>query len=145
VIEPIELRFTVPCSPEHAFDVWTTRTSSWWPSSHSVSGDPGLTVTIEPRVGGRIVERTPHGDEHTWGEITGRDPPASFSYRWHLDQEIADATEVTITFVPVEDETEVQILHRGWERLGAKGPDLQRRNRHGWAGVLPHLQDACSA
>jgi uncharacterized protein YndB with AHSA1/START domain len=143
--EPIELRFTVPCRPEHAFEVWTSRISSWWPSSHSVSGDPGLTVTIEARVGGRIVERTPQGDEHTWGEILAWDPPATFTYRWHLNQDIADATEVTIAFRPADDGTEVHIVHRGWERLGAKGPDLQQRNRHGWAGVLPQFQGACAA
>jgi hypothetical protein len=26
---PIELRFTVACSPEHAFEVWALRTSLW--------------------------------------------------------------------------------------------------------------------
>ncbi|HJR96477.1 MAG TPA: SRPBCC domain-containing protein [Actinomycetota bacterium] len=145
MIEPIELHFTVPCSPEQAFEVWTSRTSTWWPSSHSVSGELGLTVTIEPRVGGRIVERTPRGDEHTWGEVLAWDPPASFTYRWHLNQDVSDATEVTIAFDAVDDGTEVHIAHRGWERLGAKGPDLQQRNRHGWAGVLPHFQDACAA
>ena len=29
--------------------------------------------------------------------------------------------------------------------LGARGPDLQQRNRHGWSGVLPSFQDACVA
>ncbi|MGZ8630437.1 MAG: hypothetical protein ACXWZF_05655 [Actinomycetota bacterium] len=67
MIEPIELSFTVPCTAAHAFEVWTGRTSSWWPSSHSVSQDPDLTVTIEPHVGGRIVERTPDGEAHDWG------------------------------------------------------------------------------
>ncbi len=145
MIEPIELRFTVPCSSEHAFEVWTSRTSTWWPSSHSVSGDPGLTVTIEREVGGRILERTAQGEEHTWGEIIAWDPPASFSYRWHLNQEVADATVVTISFVPVDESTEVRIVHRGWERLGPKGPGLRERNGHGWAGILPRFRSACAA
>lgn len=74
---PLELRFTVGCSPAHAFDVWTSRTTLWWPKSHSVSGDPGLTVTIEPRRGGRIFERTPDGVEHDWGEVIVWQPPQS--------------------------------------------------------------------
>jgi hypothetical protein len=72
---PIELRFT------------------------SRSGDPGLEVTIEPRPGGRIYERTPAG---------------------------GDATTVTI-------------VHRGWERLGGRRPDLRRRNVQGWDGLRPPL------
>jgi hypothetical protein len=68
-MDPIELRFEVACSPEHAFQVWATRTSLWWPHSHSRSGEPGLTVTFEPRPGGRVFERTPGGVEHDWGEV----------------------------------------------------------------------------
>jgi len=32
-MDPIELRFEVACSPEHAFQVWATRTSLWWPTA----------------------------------------------------------------------------------------------------------------
>jgi hypothetical protein len=71
VIEPIEIEFEVACSPEHAFDTWTGRTSLWWPRSHSMSSAPGLVVTFEARPGGRIYERTPDGTEHDWGEIPG--------------------------------------------------------------------------
>ena len=51
-MEPLEFAFTVACPPEHAFDVWARRTSLWWPHGHSVSAEPGLTVTFEPRPGG---------------------------------------------------------------------------------------------
>lgn len=145
MIEPIELSFTVPCSATHAFEVWTGRISLWWPRSHSVSQDPDLTVTIEPAVGGRIFERTPDGVEHDWGEVTGWDPPTMFAYRWHLRQDRDDATEVELEFIEIGGDTEVRIVHRGWERLGAKGSDLQQRNRQGWAGLLPHFQVAAGA
>ena len=55
--EPIELRFTVACSPAHAFGVDAMRTSLWWPHSHSRSGEPGLSVTFEPRPGGASPRR----------------------------------------------------------------------------------------
>ena len=32
----------------------------------------------------------------------------------------------------------VQIEHRGWERLGADGPEWRERNRGGWSTLLPH-------
>jgi hypothetical protein len=94
--DPIELELTVPCPPAHAFELWTARTSVWWPHSHSVSGDPGLTVTFEPHPGGRVFERTPDGAEHDWGEVVVWEPPERLTYLWHLRQDRADATEVTI-------------------------------------------------
>jgi len=29
---PLEIAFTVECSPPHAFEVWAQRTSLWWPT-----------------------------------------------------------------------------------------------------------------
>jgi uncharacterized protein YndB with AHSA1/START domain len=142
-MEPIELRFTVACSPEHAFEVWAVRTSLWWPHSHSRSGDPGLTVTIEPRPGGRIYERTPAGVEHDWGEVLAWEPPTRLAYLWHIYGRREDATEVDIRFAASGDATTVTIVHRGWERLGDRGEELRRRNRHGWDGLLPHYLRAC--
>jgi uncharacterized protein YndB with AHSA1/START domain len=141
-MEPIELSFAVACPPEHAFEVWTRRTSLWWPKGHSVTGDPGLEVVFEPRAGGRIVERTGAGDEHLWGEITRWEPPRRLAYRWHLRQDPADATDVDITFEADAGGTTVRIVHGGWERLGARAPDLHRRNRSGWDGLLPHFVEA---
>jgi hypothetical protein len=37
----------------------------------------------------------------------------------------------------------VTIVHRGWQRLGDRGPDLRRRNRQGWDGLFPHFRRAC--
>lgn len=61
VIEPLHLSVEIQCSAAHAFDVWTSRLSMWWPKGHSASGDPETVVTLEPRLGGRIFERTPDG------------------------------------------------------------------------------------
>ena len=143
--DPLELSFTVKCSPEHAFDTWATRTSLWWPHGHSVSGEPGLLVTIEPRAGGRIFERTPTGVEHDWGEVLDWEPPRRLRYLWHLRFDRADATEVEIAFAPDPAGTAVTIVHRGWERLGAKGPERRARNERGWAGLIPHYVEACAA
>ena len=81
-------------------------------------GRPGLAVTIEPRPGGRIFERTPAGEEHDWGEVVEWDPPHRLAYRWHLRQDRDDATRVEISFAPAEDGTAVTIVHSDWQRLG---------------------------
>ena len=98
VIEPLRLSFEVRCPAGHAFAVWTTRTSLWWPRSHTVTEAPGLVVVIEGRPGGRIFERTPEGSEHDWGEVTRWEPPRRLAYRWYLNASPAEATDVEITF-----------------------------------------------
>ncbi len=143
--EPLELEFTVECSPEHAFSTWTERISQWWPKGHSVSSDPDLDVVIELRLGGRIFERTPAGDEHDWGEVTTWEPPRAFGYLWHLAQDRSDATDVEVHFEADGEQTRVRILHRGWERLGARAADLRGRNRKGWGAVIPLYREACEA
>ena len=77
VTEPIRIEFEVACSPAHAFDTWASKTSMWWPRSHSMSSAPGLVVTFESRPGGRIYERTPDGIEHDWGDVLAWERPAA--------------------------------------------------------------------
>ena len=144
-MEPLRVDFTVACPPGHAFETWARRTSMWWPHGHSVSGTPGLTVNFEPRPGGRIFERTPSGEEHDWGEVLVWEPPHRLVYLWHLRFDRSDATEVEVTFTPAEHGTAVTIVHRGWERLGSKGPERRERNRKGWAGVTQHYRRVCDA
>ena len=67
---PLRITFDVACPPEHAFSMWTSRIGTWWPSDHTVAGDPDLEVILESGVGGRIYERTSEGVEHDWGEET---------------------------------------------------------------------------
>lgn len=135
----------VACPPAHAFDVWTRRIDLWWPRGHSVSGDPGISVEIEPGIGGRILERTPGGDEHVWGEIRAWEPPDRLAFLWHIYGERPEATDVEVTFVPGGDgDTRVTVTHTGWERLSARRPDLRDRNEAAWGRVLPHYAAACT-
>lgn len=142
---PIVMRLRVECSPEHAFDVWTRRIGLWWPRGHSVSGDPGLSVEIEPRAGGRVVERTPAGAEHVWGEVTAWEPPDRLAYLWHIYEARPEATDVEVTLAPDHGGTLVTVTHTGWERLAATRPEVRGRNESAWSRVLPHFATACTA
>jgi uncharacterized protein YndB with AHSA1/START domain len=144
-VEPIEIEFEVACSPEHAFDTWANKTSTWWPRSHSMTSAPGLVVAFEPRPGGRIFERTPDGAEHDWGEVVAWEPPNRLAYLWHLGTDRGRATEVDISFAGDASATTVTITHRGWERLGADAPAWRHRNLGGWSGLLPHFRQAAAA
>jgi hypothetical protein len=143
-LPPLTLRFDVDCPPAHAFRVWTGDIASWWPADHSVSGEAGLMVVLEGRVGGRIYERTAAGVEHEWGEVTTWEPPSRFGYLWHLRRDRADATQVDIRFSAMGDTgeaTRVDIEHTGWERLGSDAPSWRERNLGGWQTLLPHYID----
>jgi uncharacterized protein YndB with AHSA1/START domain len=144
--EPIRTSFEVDCSRAHAFDTWTTRISTWWPRSHTVSADPDASVLLERRVGGRIFERTATGVEHDWGEVTAFDPPRRLSYLWHIRRDRADATEVAISFHEIgDDRTRVEIEHRGWERLGDGAESWRERNLTAWRSLLPHYREAVAS
>ena len=140
-IEPLRLSFEVACLPEHAFRTWTELIATWWPADHTVTGEGDLRVVLEPRVGGRLFERTRGGDEHDWGRVTVWEPPRRLAYTWHLRADRADATDVEIRFFPARGGTRVEIEHRGWERLGAdRGRAWRDRNHGGWSTLLPHYQ-----
>jgi uncharacterized protein YndB with AHSA1/START domain len=140
---PLVVEFEVDTPPDHAFDVWTRRCAMWWPSSHTISGDPAA-VTFEPRSGGRIYERAPDGSEHEWGEVLDWEPPGRLRYLWHLFFDRAEATEVEITFVAVGEGTAVRLEQRGWERLGAAGVERRTRTGHAWAAITGMFVKACS-
>jgi hypothetical protein len=146
MIEPIRLAFNVRCPADHAFAVWTSKTAGWWPADHTMSGEPGVDIVIERRVGGRIFERTTAGTEHEWGEVLLWEPPTRLSYLWHIGASRSDATEVEITFADRGDGTsDIRIEQRGWERLGAAGAARREKNKDGLEAVVPMFVAACAA
>ena len=143
VIEPLLVEVELECPADHAFATWTERFGVWWPPGHRTSGDPEATVHLEPRLGGRIFERTSDGREIDWGEVTEWDPPRRLGYLWHIRRGREQATDVRIHFVDDRPGTSVvRIEHTGWERLGAEGQAWRDANRGGWAGLLPHFKVA---
>ncbi|MGI8714622.1 MAG: DUF6855 family protein [Solirubrobacteraceae bacterium] len=139
MIEPLRLSFDVGCSVQHAFATWTSGIGSGWPADHTVTADNDLSVVLEPRVGGRIYERTGAGTEHDWGEVTIWEPPPRLGYSWHLRGDRGDATDVEIRFMERSPgATRIEIEHRGWEQLGAAGQDWRDRDHRGWQTLLPH-------
>jgi Activator of Hsp90 ATPase homolog 1-like protein len=145
VTEPLRLSFEVACAARHAFDTWTRRIGVWWPADHTATGEPGLTVLLEPRLGGRIYQRDRQGTEIDWGEVTLWEPPFRLGYLWHLRRDRADATDVRITFVPLTPaSTRVDVEHSGWERLGADADGWRDANRAGWTTLLPHFVTAAT-
>lgn len=144
MIKPLKVAFVVACRPDHAFSTWTAKASSWWPVEHTVSHEPGTEIVFEPRVGGRIFERTPGGREIEWGRIVDWDPPRKLRYMWHIATNPARATDVEIVFRELPDSsTRIEIEHAGWDRLGEAGQTWRDANHAGWDGVLPAFRRVC--
>ena len=140
--DPLVIEFEVGVAPAHAFDVWTRRCATWWPRSHTMSGDPSE-ITFEPRPGGRIVERAPGGD-HDWGEVVELDPPGRLRCLWHPFFDRAEATELDITFRPVQAGTAIRLEQRGFERLGETGATRRTRTAGAWSTVTTAFAAACA-
>jgi hypothetical protein len=144
VTEPIQLEFTVGCTPAEAFDTWTRRISMWWPKQHTRSRELDARVVLEPRVGGRLFERTSNGEEFHWGSVTAWDRPHRLGYLWHVTSPPDEATRVEIHFADVGDgTTRVTILHSGFDRLGDKGPPRREGNLKYWETLVPSFTTAC--
>jgi Activator of Hsp90 ATPase homolog 1-like protein len=145
VTEPLRFEFTVGCGADEAFDTWTRRISTWWPVQHTRSRDRSTRVVVEPSVGGRIFERTPTGEELQWGSVTTWEPPERFGYRWHITSSPDEATEVEVRFTDIGNGTTVvTIEHRGFDKLGDKGPGRREGNERYWNNLIPRFAEACA-
>lgn len=137
VIPPVVRVVTVKAPPDQAFHRFTGQMATWWPlRSHSLGQADAETVTMEGRVGGRIVEKIRGGGEAVWGTLTAWDPPRLVGFTWHPGQDPATAQDVEVRFSAEGDRTRVELTHRGFERLGAMARKAQRGYSLGWKHVL---------
>ena len=133
----------VRCTPEHAFGVYTERMGEWWPfDGHSLFDDASGTVVFEPRVGGRVYERSTAGEEGLWGTLLAWDPPSGFTMTWHPGRDEETAQELALRFTAEGDGTRVDVLHKGWERLGDRMAEISGHYDDGWEFVLGRFVEA---
>lgn len=142
-VEPVRRAVTVARPVEGAFRVFTDGIASWWPlQSHSIEGmaNDGArgpeTVVLEGRVGGRLYERMTTGQEGYWGTVTHWEPPHRVVIEWKVNPNAAAPTEIDVSFTPEGEGTRVELVHRGWERLGAEAEEARASYSDGWVGVM---------
>ena len=133
----VEKSVTVSVPVERAFEVFTAEIGTWWPlRTHAVDTERSETVVMEGRVGGRLFERTPTGEEHVWGTLVAWEPPNRIVYSWHPGRGEETAQEVEITFSPEGEGTRVDIRHYGWEKLGDRLEETVASYNEGWDKVI---------
>lgn len=135
----------VEAAQEHAFAVFTTGLSRWWPlESHHIGSAEAAEAVIEPRAGGRWYERGVDGSECDWGRVLKWEPPVRFSLAWMLgpgweyDPDEAHATLVEVTFTAEgPSTTRVELVHSGFERVpGGEQIRSGVAGEGGWGSLL---------
>jgi uncharacterized protein YndB with AHSA1/START domain len=127
----------VPLSPDDAFRLFTDGIGEWWPldDGFSYGGDRAHAIVLEAVPGGRFFERFVDGDELQVGTVVECEPPGRVVFTWRSPEWPAE-TEVEVRFLADPSGTNVELAHRGWERLGADAETLARQWRNGWPRVV---------
>lgn len=130
----------VPASPEDAFAIFTDEIGLWWRRDTPYWNDRerGLTIRLEPGVGGRFVEvwdpETGVGFEV--GRVIGWEPGERLVLTWtQLGWAEGVTTEVTVTFEPADGGTLVRLEQTGFERVPDADQYLTGYDA-GWKTVL---------
>ena len=141
-IAPVRKTVLVQAPIAHAFDVFTSGLSRWWPTTHGVGKKPIRTVLMEPRLGGRWLEIADDGTETPVATNTLWEPPHRFVKLWQINaQWKPDAlmrSEVDVRFVAEGPEaTRVDLVHHKFETMGAEaGASLRKDVDGGWPGIM---------
>ncbi|MDX1521856.1 MAG: SRPBCC domain-containing protein [Anaerolineae bacterium] len=137
---------TVQRGVDMAFRIWTERIDLWWPRNHALSGDLNTQVFLEGKVGGRFFERTSDGHEIEWGEVAEWQPPHHFAYHWYGGSSIEQPSRVVVRFTPLaENQTRVDIEHRGPEYIGELWGRTSPGFNAAWDHLLPCFSQACES
>jgi len=141
-IAPVRKSVYVRAPIAHAFEVFTSGLSGWWPLTHGVGKKPIKQVLMEPRLGGRWLEIAEDGTETPVGTIVLWEPPHRLVMLWQINaQWKPDATmrsEVDVRFTADGPQaTKVELLHHKFETMGADaGASLRKDVDGGWPGLM---------
>lgn len=147
-VAPVRKSIRVKATREHAFKVFTQW--RWWPKGHSIlkSKSPQVSVTSEPRVGGRWFERGEDGSECDWGKVLVWEPPKRIVMTWQLNGRFEIDpnlhTEVEVNFIADGDHTRIELEHRYLERAGETAEMMRNAidSPGGWSDLLRSFAEA---
>ena len=137
----LQKQLVVEAPIERAFDVFTTRMTTWWPRSFSVGATPFVECVLEPRVDGRWFERAADGAECPWGKVLVWEPPTRLVLAWQLDASFKYdptlVTEVDVRFTSLgPTSTRVELEHRHLDRFGDLADKVGPMMDQGWGAIL---------
>jgi uncharacterized protein YndB with AHSA1/START domain len=139
----------VEASPEEAFRIFTDEIGLWWRRDTPYWNDPerGLSIRIEPRLGGRFLEVYDVERETGFevGRVTAWEPGSRLGLTWtQASWPEGISTDIEVTFEPADGGTLVRLEQTGFERV----PDAERslhRYDVGWKTVLGWFAEQVNA
>ncbi len=130
----------VPATPAEAFAIFTDEIGLWWRRDTPYWNDPdrGLSVRIEPFVGGRFIEvhDLDAGTGLEVGRVTAWEPGERLGLTWsQVGWPDGVTTDVVVTFAPAAGGTRVRLEHSGFDRV-PEGAAFVGGYDQGWKEVL---------
>ncbi|MEO8241933.1 MAG: SRPBCC domain-containing protein [bacterium] len=133
MIEPLVMRFEVPCSQQNAFEVFLDKMDTWWPlgkfTVSAMTGVPATTIRVDAREGGDIVEVGGDGTEVVWGTILTLDRYTRVTMDFHIPRPGDVVTRrplLEMDFVPLSaTQTRVILRQSNYEALGEIGASVR--------------------
>lgn len=146
-VAPVRKRIRVNASPARAFEVFTQNMKHWWPARQSINHSPIADIILEPKIGGRWLERGEDGSECLWGQVLAWEPPLrlvltwQINATWQFDPDLV--TEVEVRFSVDGTGTVVELEHR----LDGYGPAAEQMRQvfdgpTAWEGTLARFAEA---
>src|SRR6516225_10065191 len=142
VIAPVRKTVHVKVPIAHAFEVFTSGLTRWWPHDHGVGKKPIQKVMMEPRLGGRWLEISQDSTETPVATITLWEPPLHFVMLWQVNAkwqpDFTMRSEVDVRFTADgPDATDVELVHHKFETMGAEaGASMRKDVDGGWPGLM---------
>ena len=142
MIAPVRKTIRVKAPLKHAFEVFTSGLTRWWPHDHSVGKQPIAKVLMEPRLGGRWLEISKDGTETPVATITHWEPPHRLVLLWQINAkwkpDVTMKSEVDVRFTADgPNATHVELVHHKFETMGAEaGASLRKDVDGGWPGLI---------
>jgi len=141
-IAAVRKSVTVKAPIAHAFEVFTSGLSRWWPPNHGIGKKPIAKVLLEPRLGGHWLEISEDGTETRVATIIHWDPPHRLIMLWqvnaHWKPDATMRSEVDVRFTPEgANATRVELVHHKFESMGREaGLSMRKDVAGGWPGLI---------
>jgi uncharacterized protein YndB with AHSA1/START domain len=145
-IEPVRKSVRVKAPIAHAFEVFTSGLSRWWPHNKGIGKKPIQKVLLEPRLGGRWLEISEDGTETSVASIILWEPPHRLVLLWQVNADwkpdLSMRSEVDVHFrADGANATYVELVHHKFETMGPQaGASMRKDVAGGWPGLIERFQ-----
>jgi uncharacterized protein YndB with AHSA1/START domain len=132
----IEQTITIAAGPERVWRALTGEIARWWGPEYLRDAERTRGMVIEPQVGGRLMESWgEQGAGYLIGHVVEWLPPQRLACTWMEKEWSGITTFVAIELSPEGENTQVKLLHVGFERL-PDGANQRMGFDQGWADLL---------